>query len=489
MSVLLVQPPIVYPDEPIAGRHQNVRQKEAYIEIGLLSIASFLESKGVEVTFLNLANSETPIVDLTDLIKSRHFHLVAISCMSGYAYPSLRIYPRLIKELDPRVFVLTGGQHSGPLGKIVLDEIQEIDCVVRYEGEITTWLVYQAVIDDISKLATIPGIVARLDGALVDCKRCVPVPDINLLPFLNYRLFPHYNKYVPRLEESRGCPFDCDFCSNAAVFSRTVRYKTVERLVDELCEIREQFGKPDVFRFYLIAKNYGLDEEVTIKFAEEVMQLPFRVEWRTQSTMDVFNPDLLPLLSAAGLRIIDLGLESASPKMLRLMNKTSGDPEFYLQKAEEIIYKASQSSKTKVKLNLLFHPGETSASLAETMEFLFKWRSRIYAVTASPVMIDPGAPLWHRMDFFREHYGTRVIRNDFWDSIHIHPVDPSIDLTFEQANVVATLIGKMFQTKEAYYATRVFGGLTPGKGIAEFEKELGDVPCHMRPYANDSTRY
>lgn len=484
MDVLLIQPSIVYPDQGIAGRHQSVRQKEGYIEIGLLSVASFLHSKNLDVKILDLSNNQNTTDQLRLIIEKNRPRLVAISCISGYSYPTLQEYSKLIKTIDPSIYILTGGQHSGPLGEIVLNETPTIDCVIRYEGEILTWKVFEAVILNKYEVSEIPGIIYRNNEILSTEDSSIQL-DINNLPFLNYNLFPNHSKYVPRIEESRGCPYDCSFCSNAAVFTRNVRYKTADRLIEELLYIHEQFGRPATFRFYLISKNYGLNEEVTLDFAAKVKELPFDVEWRTQSTVDVFNPDILAQLSEAGLRMIDLGLESASVQMLLNMNKTNKRPTQYLEKAVDIITKAADIPNTKVKFNLLLHPGETATTLAETLEFLFRWRQYIDAVTASPVMIDPGAPIWHNMEYYEQNFGTRLLRNDFWDSIHIYPADPSSDLTFEQANTMSTIISKMFQSKEAYYATRQFGGLQPNVKLNDFDHFMQDVPDHLKPYSED----
>jgi anaerobic magnesium-protoporphyrin IX monomethyl ester cyclase len=484
MDALLIQPEIIYPNEPIAGRHQDVRRKEGYIEIGLLSVASFLESKGVDVEILDLVNGETALDDLEKAVATKRPRLAAIPCMSGYAYPSLRSYSALIKDISRDTFIITGGQHSGPLGPTILEDIPQVDCAVQNEGEFLTWEVFNAVANGVGDLESIPGIVFRSDSGVVLNEGVGPRLPLDDLPFLNYTLFPGFSKFVPRLEESRGCPFDCWFCSNASVFSHKVRYKTPERLINELCEIHKQYGKPETLGFYLIAKNYGLNEEVTLEFAKRVSQLPFLAEWRTQSSVDVFNPEILPFLSKCGLRMLDLGLESASPKMLLLMNKTSLDPEMYLRKAEEIIKKAAQCSETRIKINLIFYPGETAETLAETLDFLFRWRSKISGVTATPVMVDPGAPLWHKLKYFEENYGTRLIKNEFWDSLHIYPAHPSSELSFEQANVIATLVSKMFQTKEDYFTARKFGGLRRGTDIIEFDKHMEDVPGFLRPYSD-----
>ena len=93
MAILLIQPAITYPEEQIAGRHQSVRQKEGYIEIGLLSIASFLQGRGVDVSILNMADPNIGLDDLQQSIVVLRPRVIGIACMSGYAYPSLFFRP------------------------------------------------------------------------------------------------------------------------------------------------------------------------------------------------------------------------------------------------------------------------------------------------------------------------------------------------------------------------------------------------------------
>ena len=481
MKALAIQPGIVYPEAAIAGRHQSVRQTEGYIEIGLLSLASYLEAKGVETRLLSLDNE--PDIDATLRAAVLDFEpdLAAISCMSGYAYTRLQDVASLVREIVPACYVITGGQHAAPLGRVLLEESPAVDCVVTGEGEGTSWAICQCLESDRSGLASIPGTIQRFDGQIINPLGDAIRLDINEMPHLNYRLFPNFQDFVPRLEESRGCAWDCEFCSNASVFSRKVRYKTASRLVDELVAIRTQYGEPSEFGFYLISKTYGFDREVTQEFGQRVAVLPFKVQWRTQTRADVFDASLLPELSAAGLTVLDIGLESASPRMLLAMEKTRNTRR-YLDGALQII-EAAQGTSTKVKLNLLFHPGETPETIAETLAFLLPLREKVSAVTVSPVMVDPGAPLWRSFGYYEKTFGASLVRSPMWDTYHIYPANPSREITFEQVNTLSTLISKMFQSREDYLVSRRLGGAPRGLTTEELDARLDLVPDHLKPYA------
>jgi len=481
VRVLAIQPGIFYPEEAIAGRHQTVRQTEGYIEIGLLSVATYLHAQGINVRILNLEGNSNIDRTLRAAMLEHTPTLVAISCMSGYAYVRLAEVAAFVRDVNPNCYIITGGQHSAPLGRVVLEEIPAVDCVVTGEGEATTWAICQCVGSEPSGLHGIPGIIYRSGGEIIGPSGETERVNVDSLPYLNYNLFPSFREFVPRLEESRGCAWDCEFCSNASVFSRKVRYKSPKRLADELIAIRRQYLEPKMFGFYLISKTYGLNQNVTREFGRRVASLPFEVQWRTQTRADVFDPDLLPELSEAGLAVLDVGLESASPRMLVGMQKTR-DPEFYLKSALKII-EVAQGTQTKIKLNLLFHPGETPETIAETLEFLLPLRGKISAVTVSPVMVDPGAPLSHAFSYYEREFGASLVRSPMWDACHIHPANPSKEISFEQVNVFSTLLSKMFQTREDYLASRRLGGALRGLTEAELHARLEAVPDHLKPYS------
>jgi hypothetical protein len=98
-------------------------------------------------------------------------------------------------------------------------------------------------------------------------------------------------------------------------------------------------------------------------------------------------------------------------------------------------------------------------------------------------MVDPGSPLWHDFSSFERRFGSRLLKNEFWDSIHIYPADPSSELSFEQMNILSTLVSKMFQTKEKYLLMRTFGGMYSGTSVQKFDQHMQDIPMSLLPYS------
>ena len=123
------------------------------------------------------------------------------------------------------------------------------------------------------------------------------------------------------VEASRGCPHDCNFCSQCHFWGRTQRSKSPKRIADEFEYFYNEFGS----RFlWLTDDNFGLgkrtdelcDEIISRGFAEDIM-------WFMQARCDdvVAQQKLLPKLRKAGLNWILVGVESHSPETLASFNK------------------------------------------------------------------------------------------------------------------------------------------------------------------------
>ncbi|MEM7972255.1 radical SAM protein [Morganella morganii subsp. sibonii] len=105
--------------------------------------------------------------------------------------------------------------------------------------------------------------------------------------------------------------------------------------------------------------------------------------WRTESRVDKLNINHIPLLAKAGLKVIDLGLESASEVQLKKMGKTK-NPANYLKKASELL-KACYENRIKTKVNIMLYAGETYETLDKTLQWLRAHKDYIYGVSAGVV--------------------------------------------------------------------------------------------------------
>ncbi|MEV3802012.1 hypothetical protein RI528_00480 [Aeromonas veronii] len=107
--------------------------------------------------------------------------------------------------------------------------------------------------------------------------------------------------------------------------------------------------------------------------------------WRSESRADTFPIKQIPELAKAGMKVLDLGLESASPTQIKRMGK-SKTPEKYLSRASNLLEQAHNAG-IDVKVNVMLYAGESSSrTIEETYKWLDQHRNYIKGVSVGPVL-------------------------------------------------------------------------------------------------------
>jgi radical SAM superfamily enzyme YgiQ (UPF0313 family) len=126
---------------------------------------------------------------------------------------------------------------------------------------------------------------------------------------------------VPKVEVSRGCPFDCSFCSTTKFFGRKMRYRPVEEVVQELKELAVSFV------FFTDNNIVG-----NPKYAKELFRelIPLRIKWIGQGSLNAATDrELLKLARRSGCVGLLIGFESLSDKAVSAMGKAVNKVEKY----------------------------------------------------------------------------------------------------------------------------------------------------------------
>lgn len=449
-DVLLVNPPmaLVPPDYPQKGMFTRFIQPA--INPGLLSIASYASARGFEVRIVDYSRTGvgkqggerlefSEELVMSDLEATRP-RVVGVSSTSVFDYLETQMILDVVKRFDPAIVTVGGGQNLSMLGKVALHDIPHLDGVVIGEGEYVLVDVLDAVRrgEDFGK---VPGVMVRDPTNLtgVRYRPAIRRVDINTLPPLRFDIYPRYEDYIPFVEESRGCWARCNFCPNEAFYGAKVRTKAPATFERDLANAVKYYGTKRLFAFTTSIFNRASQRAID-SFCTAIK--PYGIRWTTQTRCDLKLGRFLPQLHESGLFLLNMGLESASPEILRRMNKT-GDPARYLKLAHEALDEIARIGTLWTCCNVIFFAGETRATIQDTLAFLTQHRQALKAVVANPLFGFPGTEIWNHPELVTDAGGV-IVETEYCKRTHHFPVAPSAGFGLEEMGIFSEMIEKIF---------------------------------------------
>jgi radical SAM superfamily enzyme YgiQ (UPF0313 family) len=287
--------------------------------------------------------------------------LVGISTTTSTAPEAYRLAQR-VKSLGD-IPVVLGGAHS----TFMPDEglRSGADYVVRGEGEETLpeligYLNGKGSLDDIRGLSYLRDdeVVHAPDRPRVKHLSSLPWPDLKLIRgFEKMRVVP--------MVTSRGCPFDCNFCSVTQMFGRQFRFRETEDVIAEMAELYHANPKRT---FFFYDDNFTANRARTVELLNRMLEEGITPHWTAQARVDIaHDPELLDLMRRSGCKILYLGLESINPNTLEEFNKQ--------QTVEDIEEAVTQLHKRHIMVHGMFVLGsdaDNPGTVRDTVRFAKK---------------------------------------------------------------------------------------------------------------------
>jgi len=235
----------------------------------------------------------------------------------------------------------------------------------------------------------------------------LPYPDRDSLG--DYWKVP-YSRQV-HLISSRGCPYDCSFCSSSLHWKR-FRYFSPEYTAKEIEYLRNRYNPKEIYFFDdLFIANRKRFRSICDTFRERGLHKD--VVFRSYARVDLVDEELADLFEEMNFLNIDFGFESNAQPILDYFRKRNVTPEIN-QRAIDILSKRSVSIGANI---IIGAPPETDATLDETIDFVVRNRDHINRFSLGPLFPLPGTPIW-------EEARTRgLVRDDMteWEVIGFDP--------------------------------------------------------------------
>jgi anaerobic magnesium-protoporphyrin IX monomethyl ester cyclase len=289
---------------------------------GLGVIASYLrEYDGIEPRIFD--EQIRPFTDVSlkqAILEEKEPRIVGFSLLT---INSARAYEvaRRIKRIDPKVLVVVGGIHATVLPEECLSA-EGVDVAIRREGEITLSELIRRVREG-KGFEELEGISYRRNGNYVHNPDRPVIEDLNILPPFPYDLFEKnresYRDFGTVIT-SRGCPYDCIFCSQRAITGRRYRYFSNERVLAEIELLIEKYGVDNI---WFMDDNFVVNRKRALSLMDGIIQAGYQkkagfvAEMRGESV----TYELLNKMKEANFRIMSLGMETLVPRLLEVVEK------------------------------------------------------------------------------------------------------------------------------------------------------------------------
>lgn len=426
-KVILISPPYMKLSYPSYDMPLALTKGCDYMNPGLLISSSILDKNNISNEIVKVEN----FTDENNIISniSDDTILVGISCTCAWEYlESLKI-AEVIKKHYPNIKVVMSGWQIKSIKNKTFQDSSFIDYLILGDAEYTVYELYNNIVTGNNN--SIFSVISTTDN---DYNVNQLFPKVNFST-IDFTKFPNYKNYLPYVEESRNCPYSCQFCLNSCVGDR---YQNVpfDIFVKNVELLEKAYGKNCSAN--LLAANFGVNYKETKKKLDylKTKQIKWNIELHVDNPWEKYIDDL----NASGINKVSIGFESGSPKILQLMNKTS-NPDKYLARLEDMLFKLNKQG-IKPSLNLLIDYREDYETLSETLDFLNKNKKYIHKVKANFMFAFEG--LLNNIDYT---YSPNIIVDEYGKKIHAYPVLPH-NMSLEDIAYIVDEIEKGNYNKE-----------------------------------------
>jgi len=304
----------------------QINYEEKWPPLALLYVGSYLINNGFEVKIYDIYPNE---IDETvnEIIKDNPI-FVGFSVLTGITSFYSCIMADKLKRISPETKIVWGGHHPSLLPSQCLNE-EFVDIVCIGEGEETALEIANALNSNTS-LKNIKGIGYKKNSKEIVINTSRPREknidkyklNWELIDIKNYIKKSNMQKVISFFS-SRGCPFDCGFCSSVEFYERTWRPHSKAYVVENLVYLKDKYGIDTV---YFSDDNFMANKTRGIEILEELYKNNIKTE-TLDIRIDMLNKQLMDELTRIDVSGIFLGWESGDDRMLELMNKriTSND--------------------------------------------------------------------------------------------------------------------------------------------------------------------
>jgi radical SAM superfamily enzyme YgiQ (UPF0313 family) len=383
--------------------------------LGLAYLASSLENEGHKVKIIDAGILNLSYQDVLKRLKQFDPELIGITSQTVFLH-QIKSMSDLIKKEFPEIPLICGGPHATILPEQTLKDTC-VDIVAVGEGEHTVTELADT-IERNKTLESVKGLVFKSkskSGRIIFTGAREPIEDLDSIPFPARHLLPSLIKYClwdvrakrfPSTSAitSRGCPYNCLFCTVRTIWGRKFRQRSVKNVIEEIYELIDKFKVKEI---NWDDDTFTLNKKWILEFCREILREKLDITWKCLARVDGVDDETLSLMKKAGCHALSFGVESGNQEVLNKIRKN-----ITLSQVEHAFKLAKRYGFETQAFFMFGNHGDNYSTIIDTINFAKKLNpdyitnsiatpfpgSEFYAIARKKGLIEEED--WTRMDYF-----------------------------------------------------------------------------------------
>jgi len=319
MKLLLADPPA------LERKYDN-----SYPNLGILYLLAFVRQRFGDRCSLRYLESFATLEEHLRIVAAIAPDIYGISFSSktrSLAYKTINA----VKSSFPEIIVVAGGPHATVMPEEVLEASKADICVIG-EGEQTLSHIVEMKLKGASAFEDVPGMAYRRGNEVVRTPPREFIPDLDDIPFPAREFIQDPSRYhgnhlrkqtvEASVLASRGCPFNCSFCSNPVWKSSKpwLRHRSIDNILKEI----ETLYRNGVREIYFCSDEINFNEKWAIELFRGIEALRHSdLFFQSNFRVDKVSRELAHAMKNANCWLVHLGIESGNDRVLRGIGKNT----------------------------------------------------------------------------------------------------------------------------------------------------------------------